>query len=72
MAMLSKFNLEFNAQKFTKEGALDFLATTHRGNEESCALPDEDIIQVRHKTWQMYLCGTSNHKGYRVGILLVS
>jgi len=51
MAMLSKFNLEFNAQKFTKEGALDFLATTHRGNEESCALPDEDIIQVRHKTW---------------------
>jgi len=35
-------------------------------------LPDEEVLQVEEDLWTMYFNGASNHKGFEVGILLVS
>jgi len=74
--MLSEFDLKYIPLKVIKGRAVsDFLAdnaVVESPNTDTLTFPDEDIFHTELDIWNLYFDGASNHRGYGIGILIIS
>ena len=74
LILLAEFDLKYVARKTIKGSVvLDFYAENPiEGKDGKEDFPNEDILDVKLRTWKMYFDGAVNQYGNGIGVLLIT
>ena len=74
LILLAKFDLKYMARKTIKGSVMSDFCTKNpiEGEEGKEDFPDEDILDVKLRTWRMYFDGVVNQYGNGIWILLIT